>query len=156
MTHATHAWKLTGRVYLWRYRENTRNYPGWHLSTDRPGGASLLELFSLLPSASTPVYRTVPLTPPSQSVLAVPNNRGGFARIWAPTKWRVAFDPSSAAANTWAFPAGADPAVLTFGSSYLAPLVRGVSDILRHTGDYSIACESDDPSESSRELWFWW
>ncbi len=112
MSHPIHAWRPAGHVYLWRYRENTRNFPGWHLSTDRPGGTALLQLFSLFPSATTRVHRTVPLTPPSPSVLAVPNNQQGNANVWAPTKWRVVFDPALSETDSWEFPEGTDPADL--------------------------------------------
>ncbi len=27
-------WRQRGRVYLWQYQENTRNYPGWHMTAD--------------------------------------------------------------------------------------------------------------------------
>src|ERR1044071_2745683 len=40
--------KLNGHVYLWKYRENTRNYPGWNITLDDQAIDSLLTLFGLM------------------------------------------------------------------------------------------------------------
>ncbi len=38
-------WRQAGAIFLWRYEENVRNDPGWHLTADagdRAGGAQRL------------------------------------------------------------------------------------------------------------------
>jgi hypothetical protein len=46
-------WKQQGRVYLWRYKENRKNYPGWHFTADAVACNALLELFELMFVRST-------------------------------------------------------------------------------------------------------
>lgn len=145
-TRAFGTWKPSGAVSLWRYTENTRNYPGWHLNADVAGCRSLLDLLDAL--ATEPgSYRTIPLRPPSEAQLSVPNNRG--AAPAAATKLRLAVADAPA---QWHLPADHDPATLTIGSDWLAPLRKGLLDITRGRGDYSIGEEDSD----SLRLWFWW
>ncbi len=141
------AWRQSGRVSLWRYTENERNYPGWNLNADAAGCRSLLELLDALTSAGTGA-RTIKLTPPTFEQLRVPNNRGGAAAWIAPEKWNVSLAPDSA---DWDFPADIQPAVLALGSNWLAPLRAGIAGIQAGVGDHSIG---DD--ERGLALWFWW
>jgi hypothetical protein len=55
-------------------------------------------------------------------------------------------------ASEWSFPRDLNPAAMTFGSDWLAPLREGISGIPRGLGDYSIG------AARKREacLWFWW
>jgi len=145
MTHLSHTWKQRGSISLWRYTENERNFPGWHLSADGAGCDSLAALVDSLAKDGVPVSRSVELTPPTPALLAIPNNRRGTAKYVAPFKLRVSFvsDPSS-----WLFPEHMEPAELSFGHDWLVPLVKGINGIPLGQGDYCIG--SDLP------LWFWW
>ncbi len=154
MTSRVNSWRARGSVYLWRYRDNTRNFSGWHLNTDRVGGASLLDLLSALEAEGAAAHRTVPLAAPTFNVLRVPNNQGGRARIWAPSKWRLAYDPTDP--HRWEFPIGSDPAVLTMGLRTLTLVARGVSDLMGGGGDYSICHTKGEAPSESTQLWFWW
>jgi hypothetical protein len=149
------SWRQRGAIYLWRYSDNARNYPGWHMHADEAGGLAMLELLAALATSSAVVHRTIQLSVPTPAVLAVPNNQGGQARWWAPSRWQIAFDPTLDTSSQWSFPAH-DPAHLRIGPTFLSQLERGVSGLLAGEGDYSIGLrESTAPSESA-ELWFWW
>lgn len=140
------AWKPSGTVSLWRYTVNTRNYPGWHLNADATGCRSLLDLLDAL--ATEPgSYRTIPLRPPSETQLEVPNNRR--APLVTATKLQLALSDMP---TQWRFPPDHDPASLTIGSDWLAPLRKGLLDITQGRGDYSIGNEGNE----SQRLWFWW
>ena len=146
--HRAHSWKQSGSVSLWYYTENERNYPGWHLTADAAGCESLIALIDLF-ATGTPASRAVDITPPSEAQLGVPNNKSGLAAWRAPSKLRVAFSNNPA---DWSFPPELDPAVLTIGSDWLAPLREGISGIPHGRGDYSIG-----PSgKGGSRLWFWW
>jgi len=147
MAHAPQ-WTCSGRISLWRYTGNERNFPGWHLNADPAGCGCLLALLALLPGDDAP-YRTIALTPPTAAQLSVPNNRHGIAAWVAPTRLRVrlADEPS-----LWAFPADLEPGTMTIGSHWIAPLRRGIDDIANGRGDYSIGGRGED----SLPLWFWW
>ena len=141
-------WKQSGRVSLWRYTENERNYSGWNLNADGPGCASLLALLDALASDHA-AYRTIALTDPTEAELRVPNNKSGRAAWVAPAKLRIAF---SSHPSEWVFSSGLDPAVLVMGGDWLEPLREGITGIARGRGDHSIGNSRD----GNLSLWFWW
>lgn len=149
MAHPVNSWKQSGNISLWRYTENQRNYPDWHLNADTNGCASLIALLDVLTEEGPDAYRTVKVTPPNQAQLAVPNNHSGRAAWQAPEKLRLSLSTDDAA---WIFPSQSNPAILVIGSDWLAPLRKGIKDILFGRGDYSIGNNSDD----NLRLWFWW
>jgi len=146
--HFANSWKQSGCISLWRYTENERNYPGWHLNADPDGCHSLQALLEAL-AADGGGSRTVTLTDPTPSQLGVPNNQSGRAAWVAPAKLRVVF---SATPSEWSFTADLDPAVLTVGSDWLAPLLGGIAGIPKGRGDCSIGGHND----GNLPLWFWW
>lgn len=141
------SWKQSGRISLWRYTENERNFPGWHLSADAAGCQSLLALLEAL-AADRAGFRTVAITVPTKPQLCVPNNKGGQAAWLAPNKLRVTFSP---APEEWCFPSTLDPAAITVGSAWVGRLQEGITGILKGQGDYSIGGD-----RGSLPLWFWW
>ena len=62
------------KVFLWRYRDNRRNYPGYHLSADEEGCRALLAW--LKESRKRSQFCLQAMEP---AVLRVPNNQGGLA-----------------------------------------------------------------------------
>jgi hypothetical protein len=147
--HRSHTWKQAGQIALWRYAENERNYPGWHLTADATGCTSLVALFDALAADGIAASRTVETVPPTAAILAVPNNRAGRAAWKAPRKLRISLSTTAA---QWSFPQLLDPAEFTVGLDWLAPLREGIDGIPRGLGDYSIG-SSDN---GSLPLWFWW
>jgi hypothetical protein len=141
------SWKQSGRISLWRYTENERNFPGWHLNADAAGCRSLLGLFEAL-AADGAGSRTVAITAPMKAQLSVPNNKIGLAAWVAPEKLRITASPI---AEEWSFPAHLDPAIFTVGSAWLPQLREGIAGIPEGRGDYSIGNR-----KSSLALWFWW
>ena len=130
---------------LWRYTENQRNFPGWHLTADPAGCASLIALLDAFAADGTPSSRTLTVTAPTQAALAVPNNRS--AAPVAPAKLRISLSP---AATEWSFPQSINPAELSVGADWLPVLRQAIAGIPQGKGDYSIG-----PSDSG-SLWLWW
>ena len=147
--YRTHSWKQSGNISLWYYTENEHNFPGWHLTADPAGCESLIALLDALAADGVIASRSVEITPPSRAQLGVPNNKSGLAAWQAPGKLRIAFSDNPA---DWSFPLDLDPAVLTIGSDWLAPLREGISGITQGRGDYSIG----GAGKGSSRLWFWW
>ncbi len=139
------SWQQTGSVMLWRYTGNRRNFPGWHLTADPVGCASLITLLDAFVADGLPGSRTLIITAPTQAVLAVPNNRS--AASIAPGKLRLSF---SSTASEWSFPQSMDPAEFSVGTDWLPVLRQALLDIPQGKGDYSIG----PPGGSS--LWLWW
>jgi len=147
--YRAHSWKQSGNAFLWYYTENERNYPGWHLTADFAGCQSLIALLDAFATDGRAASRTVEIKPPSRAQLGVPNNKSGLAAWQAPSKLRIVFSDNPA---EWSLPLDLDPAVLTIGSDWLAPLREGISGIPHGHGDYSIG----PTDKGSSRLWFWW
>ena len=130
---------------LWRYSDNQRNFPGWHLTANADGCASLIALLDAFAADGAPSSRTLTITAPTQAALAVPNNRS--AASVAPAKLRITF---SSAPSQWSFPESTDPAELSIGAEWLPILKQGIAGILLGKGDYSIG------PGGSGSLWLWW
>ena len=138
---------MAGRIYLWRYRERTRNYPGFHLSADRAGAGQLLTLLVSLAKARTPQLANVTLDPATADVLAIPNNRG--AAISSYRHWELSVDPRYEPERLH-FTVVGDRARAELSPVQVESLAAGVEDIRERRGDYSIG------DEEEHQLWFWW
>jgi hypothetical protein len=92
------SWKQAGRLFFWRFTENTRNFPGWHFMVDRAASTSIAALLRSMAQSESPCYRTVVVSLPTAEVLSVPNNRN--AQCVAPERLRLELTLSSASA--WA------------------------------------------------------
>lgn len=141
-------WQQSGRISLWRYTGNNKNYPGWHLNADAAGCQSMLDLLDAFASKGE-ISRVIAITAPTPGELQVPNNRGGQAGWLAPTKLRLTFSPSP---TDWIFPPDLEPASLVMGAEWLGQLRQGLVGIPHGQGDFSIG----ETSNGSLKLWFWW
>lgn len=139
-----HQWKQRGRIYLWRYLENTRNYPDWHLSLDPAAHESLTTLFRAFCEEGLKCKRTLVVTAPPAAVLQVPNNQGGKARFTSPAKIRLSYEPDLE--RVWTIDAEADPLDWRIGPGGAAE-VRSVLDEPHRYFDENFGGE---PS-----IWWW-
>ena len=144
------SWKQEGVISLWRYTEFRSKFGGWHLSANDAGVKSLISLTRLLSGASD-THRTITVTPPSASVLRVPNYQQGDALWSAPGKWRLQCAPHTAS-DTWVFPPELEPATLTVGGAFIAELLAALDGISKGEGDFCIG----RPGQGNSALWFWW
>ena len=92
------SWKQAGRLFFWRFTENTRNFPGWHFMVDRAASTSIAALLRSMAQSASPCSRTVVVSLPTAEVLSIPNNRN--SQCVAPERLRVELAPSGAKA--WA------------------------------------------------------
>ncbi|RNF84486.1 hypothetical protein [Montanilutibacter psychrotolerans] len=150
MDDGVFSWKQEGVLSLWRYTEFRNKFGGWHLTGNDAGVESLLSLLRLL-AGDPGAYRTVTVTPPSASILRVPNYQQGDALWAAPSKWRLQCAPSGNA-DTWKFPLELEPAALTISEAYLPALIAGLDGIPKGEGDFCIG----RPGQGNLALWFWW
>jgi hypothetical protein len=146
MDRPSHAWRQQGNIAIWRYTENTRNYPGWHLTVDAPGAQSASVLVASLHADSPGSSRTVAVRAPSAAELRVPNNR--TAGIVAPEKLRLTSHPDS---GHWHFEEVSGTLAFSFGAAWVEPLRAAIGGIAHGEGDFSIG-----PPAREQRLWFWW
>lgn len=142
-------WAHTGKISLWSYRENQRNFPGWHLNADALGCRSLISLLDTL--IDQPAAYLLDLVAPTPMQLSVPNNKSGRAAWFAPKQLQLRF---SGEGSDWRFPIteAAEAACLQFGSTWIKPLREAIAGIPGGRGDYAIGARD----KGSTRLWFWW
>jgi hypothetical protein len=147
MATQLHAWKQEGSLWLWHYTGGSRNFAGWHLTADASGSHSLVEMLSALSLEAAGAFRTLRVSSPTQSILAVPNNRSA---AWvAPSKLRIELSEISAC---WRFPLSGEVATLTLGAEWLPRLQQAVAEVPKGKGDFSIGGNES----GSQRVWFWW
>jgi hypothetical protein len=91
--------------------------------------------------------RALSVTSPTAEILAVPGSRS--ADYVAPQELRLSFSETP---SQWHFLDSLEPAELTFGSSWLHKLRKGIAGIPSGEGDYSIGVAKG----GSLRLSFWW
>jgi hypothetical protein len=145
-------WKQKGKLYLWKYKQNTQNYPGWHLNANKEGVKSLLELFGLMKDAKYSCDRTLFVDAPTRDVLSVPNNKNAAFRTVK--KIQLKCFGLDHAEDNWSFILTDDKIEFEFSKSKLEVLIKGIVDISEGNGDYAL--EIDDKVNPIEYLWFWW
>jgi hypothetical protein len=131
-------------THIWRYLDNQRNYPGYHLSGDVEGCNALLSW--LRRPEPRPAFRLQPVT---TQVLGVPNNQGGLAAYVGCGFFQlhVKLDASQ---GHFAFSEASGRLSLECSQEQVARITKGVEDVLRGEGDYCIG------GGGQQALWFWW
>lgn len=147
-------WTQSGRIFLWRYCENTRNYPGWNLTADGEGCASLQELIDLFDGARWTCGQTIRLIRPNERVLCVPNNRGGKASWISRESLRLQYPKNKVPHEHWSLTFDQREVVLQLGARKLVDLRDGVSAIMNGRGDYAIGPDAESRFDEEC-LWFW-
>ncbi len=136
------SWKQAGRLFFWRFTENTRNFPGWHFMVDRAASESISALFRCMAQSETPCSRSVVVSLPTTEVLAVPNNR--TSGCIAPEKLRV--ELAFGAAASWQIVE--DGAVVHWQMS--AENLRAAADVFAQPAKYFDSTIGKNPA-----LWSW-
>ena len=136
------SWNQTGLFYFWRFTENAKNYPGWHLATDSTGHSSFLDLLKRLRNTTeSGASRTVRATSPSSEILATVNNRR--SALVSPTRVRVA---TSDVVNQWTITEAEADVTIKIGADQLDGIVRWLAS---PPAAFDTTYGKDPP------LWFW-
>jgi len=142
--------KISGRVYIWKYTDNERNYPGWNLTVDNLASEELLVLFDMMGQCEWSTNKKLLTTRPTDKEIITPNNRNGNAK-WT-TKSKIIFSlKTNTTPDYWATTETADELKISFGKEKLMGLRDAIIDIPKGKGDYSIADKDDN-----NILTFWW
>jgi hypothetical protein len=117
-------------LHFWRYTENERNYLGWHFMVDAAAGQSVAALAGYLETEGSDRSRVLVITPPSKTVLSIPNNKGGLAAWESPGKLRVGLveaDPSA-----WSIEVKGTVVEWRFGSRWATVVADAFADPEKH------------------------
>jgi hypothetical protein len=140
-------WKTAGAVFVWRYREKRRNYPGWHMTADDHACDSLVDLFDRFRRARFPSKVIISVARPTARVLAVPANP---AKVDTPTELAIRYD-KQADPSAWNLVQEGGQPRLSCGSGSLSELERCVKWVKAGGGH---CCETT--GRDDQELSFWW
>jgi hypothetical protein len=149
-------WKQRGKIYLWQYIDNIKNYPGWNFAADEKACMSLINLIDLMKTATWPSSIILNISAPTPKILKVPNNKGGNARWKTVGTFKLKYPKDQVDPDCWLFSLDSTKhqIQLTLGRSWLEALQQGIVDINKGKGDFSInptlGNNQDEP------LWFWW
>lgn len=142
--------KISGGVYIWKYTDNDRNYPGWNMTVDNSASQELSLLLDLMEKCEWTTNKKVLTTRPTDREIGAPNNRNGIAK-WT-TKSTIIFSlQTNKTPDYWMTTETADELEISFGKEKLQGLKDAIINIPKGKGDYSIADKDD-----SNILTFWW
>lgn len=136
-------------IYLWLYKENKRNYPGYHLTADNAGCDHLIRLAEELGNAKSAITHKIELSPVNEKILAVPNNTRGNKTAVSFKFWKLACNPEFKKAH-FLYDNSYPTCTLELSPQQAGCIAEGVRDIKKGRGDYCIGGKGD------HLLWFWW
>jgi hypothetical protein len=140
-------WTQKGQVYLWQYVENTRNYPGWHLTADETFRRSFADLIRRMLAAGYNCQKSLNVTSPAKEILSVPNNQGGRAKWKSPKVLVLKLQKDKIRDDYFSLEDSENTVILTTGGQKLELLTKCVLKISKDI-DYSIEI-------GKTQLWFW-
>jgi len=148
MLKAVNNWKQTGQVFIWRYGPQRKNHAGWHLTAEDDACEGVIALIEAMRAAGQASHRTITLSNPPEAVCAVPNFGAPLKEKLGPLT--VHWDPSF---SDLTLSEERERLSLRVGDPRADELLRGLRDIRRGEGDYSLA-----PTEkgAAPPIWFWW
>lgn len=142
--------KITGKIYLWKYLENSKNYPGWNITVDKTGGDNLLELINLMKTCEWSSKKSIQIFKPNQEQLNVPNNKNGKAE-WKSTQNLILNLKKEVEPDFWEVIDKGNDIEILLGNNSLLKLENSIKRILNNEGDFAISSNDDE-----NILYFWW
>ena len=143
-------WKQKGCVYVWHYRDNLRNHPGWHMTADNDGCDALLELFDLMQHAEYSSRATVKLSEPHPLDVSITNPG---SRWYHAHSLEIRYPKDRMDERTWTLAEERGAITLIVGKENLQELRECIADVQQGGGDYALG---PDDNSGDMELWFWW
>lgn len=143
--------KVKGKIYIWKYLENSRNYPGWNITTDKIGGESLLKLIDLMITCKWSSKKTFQTIEPNKNQLNVPNNKNGKAE-WKSVQNLTLNLKKKIEPDFWEIIDKGNEIEILLGNNSLLKLEKAIKRILNNDGDFAIYSSNDDENV----LYFWW
>jgi hypothetical protein len=146
------------KAWCWRYKENTRNYPGLHFTATAEACDAILKGLKQLRRETPPAHRTILLK--ALRKLDEQKVSGGQAYESFP-RLRVSLRDESAELLQMSFRVEDATACFDFTEKWLSEFEHGLANVKRGIGDYSIQPEAGDRKRlgqldrKSECLWFW-
>lgn len=142
--------KISGHVYIWRYSDNDKNYPGWNLTVDNMASEEISNLLDLMSKCEWTTSKKIFAQRPTDNEVSVPNNRRGDAS-WTTKEKITITHKTSESPDFWALIDKEDELEIRFGKQKLMELKSAIESIPTGKGDFSMADRQDE-----NILTFWW
>jgi len=147
-------------VWCWKYLENTRNYPGLHLTAKADACDALLKCLWILEQEGHGAKRTIPLKsldPKDEAKIS------GGQRFHCFSILKIFFYRETADLRQMCISEIDDIVLIESTEVRIQQLRQGIQDVRKGCGDYSIAPKKKrkenlllgDKDKKSLELWFW-
>lgn len=144
-------------AWVWRYRENTRNYPGLHFTGREPACEALIRCLDLLIAEGAGARRTIPLRrldPSDEARISGGRSFVAFERLL------LQLSSATAELQQLFVHYAKGRAVIEFTPASLLLLRKGFADVRNGYGDYAIAPDGKAGPIGIRDheslvLWFW-
>jgi hypothetical protein len=148
-------WRQSGKVFLWRFPDDDRNYPGWNCTADKDGCRSLLDLFALMAVAEWGAKMDIALSTPTGAIASLPG-RGG--KWLSPGRLRLLHPKGKVTDNFWRWDGSLQSPTLTIGKSKVDALRHAFESVAAGRGDFCIHADDQklqgfDPERMA--IWFW-
>jgi 3'-phosphoadenosine 5'-phosphosulfate sulfotransferase len=143
-------YKINGKVYCWKYKDNERNYSGWNFTVDLKASRNLSELLDLMSLCEWSSKKKIQIEMPTSSQLTVPNNQGGRAK-WKTSSKITLNSKKTEPENHWKIREMGDEIEIQFGKAKLTEFQNAIKEIPNGKSDYAIADQDDE-----NILHFWW
>jgi hypothetical protein len=139
-----------GYITVWRYTENTRNFPGWNISFDELGFQFIKDLLDLMNNSQWSSKKDIGIDLPTKKILDGVNNLKGKASWKSIKKLSLQFKKNYSEDSIWEISLNNNLLIVTFNSLKLQELKESIIRVNNGSGDFAIA-----DSESNNILYFW-
>lgn len=146
----TERYKISGKVYIWAYKDNYSNYPGWNFTANTKASENLSELLNLMSECELSTKKKIMLALPTQAQLNVPNNQNGLAK-WKSKPNLILNYKTSESKNHWLISEIDNGIEIQFGKAKLNELQSAINEIPKGHGDFAIS-----DKKNKNILFFWW
>lgn len=148
-------------VWCWKYLENTKNYPGLHLTARPESCDALLRALDVIQRAGPGAKRSIPLKPLARSDEA---KITGGQRYFSFSTLRIVYSDETPELRRMCVSEDGALAVIAITATTIRWVRQGIEDVKRGEGDYSIGPPTHSRKEmhalgkkdlASLDLWFW-
>lgn len=142
--------KINGKVYTWKYLENSKNYSGWNFTVDETAGGNLVELLNLMKQCEWSSRKEIQISKPTENQIKVPNNQNGSAK-WKTVSKLILTSKKTAEKEFWQIIEKESEIEIQFGKNKLIDFEKAICGIPKGIGDFAITSDSED-----NILYLWW
>ena len=133
---------IAGNLYVWKYSENSRNYPGLNISADFSAISNLIDLLELMINCEWSTKKVLECKIPTNVILSKPNNRKGTADFKSADHLILTLVKNKK--SLWKTTFNDQKAELQFNEAKAIELRQSFLKLLERRNDFSICDEDDD------------